>query len=403
MPLQMYVYPVVTGTTLPAGVHAVRDAAARPYSIDADDDRREPQRVDRPVDADRAAVTRARAWRVVRVVIPLGVPRRVLRVAGRRDHLAVRSRAGALRDVLDRPRAPARRVVHVLAGGGRDRRSRSSVGLPAAYVVARYEFPGRRLFRAFVTVPFVLPTVVVATAFLVLFRPGGALVVPRLAARRRPAARRGGVLQRRGDRAHRRRVLVEPRSPPHRRGPGARRVPVPRVPRGDAAVARPADRGRRVDRVPVHVHRVRRGAAARRPGARDARGRDLPPGGRAVRLPDRGRARARADRRGDRAAARAGARCRSGARSPSGSSRRATRPAGPAGVERVVVGGVLGATIGVPRRPAARARARSRCASAGAGRSRRTARSARARRPTRCSSRRGRRCATRSSSRRSRP
>jgi thiamine transport system permease protein len=51
------------------------------------------------------------------------------------------------------------------------------VGLPAAYVVARYEFPGRRLFRAFVTVPFVLPTVVVATAFLVLFRPGGALSV----------------------------------------------------------------------------------------------------------------------------------------------------------------------------------------------------------------------------------
>ena len=50
-----------------------------------------------------------------------------------------------------------------------------AVGLPAAYVVARYEFPGRRLFRAFVTVPFVLPTVVVATAFLVLFRPGGAL------------------------------------------------------------------------------------------------------------------------------------------------------------------------------------------------------------------------------------
>jgi thiamine transport system permease protein len=48
-------------------------------------------------------------------------------------------------------------------------------GLPAAYVVARYRFPGRRLFRAFVTVPFVLPTVVVATAFLALFDPGGPL------------------------------------------------------------------------------------------------------------------------------------------------------------------------------------------------------------------------------------
>ena len=49
------------------------------------------------------------------------------------------------------------------------------VGLPAAYVVARYDFPAKRAFRAFVTVPFVLPTVVVATAFLALLRPGGPL------------------------------------------------------------------------------------------------------------------------------------------------------------------------------------------------------------------------------------
>jgi thiamine transport system permease protein len=47
------------------------------------------------------------------------------------------------------------------------------LGLPVAYVVARYEFPGKRAFRAFVTVPFVLPTVVVAAAFLALLRPGG--------------------------------------------------------------------------------------------------------------------------------------------------------------------------------------------------------------------------------------
>lgn len=50
-----------------------------------------------------------------------------------------------------------------------------AAGLPAAYAVARYEFPGRRAFLAFVTVPFVLPTVVVATAFLALLRPGGLL------------------------------------------------------------------------------------------------------------------------------------------------------------------------------------------------------------------------------------
>jgi thiamine transport system permease protein len=48
------------------------------------------------------------------------------------------------------------------------------VALPAAYVVARFEFRGRALFRAAVTVPFMLPTLVVATAFLALFGPGGA-------------------------------------------------------------------------------------------------------------------------------------------------------------------------------------------------------------------------------------
>ena len=40
--------------------------------------------------------------------------------------------------------------------------------LPAAYVLARYEFPGRSLVRGLFTVPFVLPTVVVGSAFLAL-------------------------------------------------------------------------------------------------------------------------------------------------------------------------------------------------------------------------------------------
>jgi thiamine transport system permease protein len=49
------------------------------------------------------------------------------------------------------------------------------VGLPLAGVLARYRFPGRALVRALVTVPFVLPTIVVATAFLALLGPGGPL------------------------------------------------------------------------------------------------------------------------------------------------------------------------------------------------------------------------------------
>ena len=38
-------------------------------------------------------------------------------------------------------------------------------GLPVAYLFARYDFPGKSIFRALVTLPFVLPTVVVAAAF----------------------------------------------------------------------------------------------------------------------------------------------------------------------------------------------------------------------------------------------
>ncbi len=48
-------------------------------------------------------------------------------------------------------------------------------GLPAAYVFARYEFRGKTLLRALATVPFVLPTVVVAAAFAALLGPGGVL------------------------------------------------------------------------------------------------------------------------------------------------------------------------------------------------------------------------------------
>ncbi|MFI9544610.1 ABC transporter permease [Streptomyces sp. NPDC052016] len=49
------------------------------------------------------------------------------------------------------------------------------LALPAAYVFARFAFPGKQLLRAVVTVPFVLPTVVVGTAFLALVGRGGLL------------------------------------------------------------------------------------------------------------------------------------------------------------------------------------------------------------------------------------
>ncbi|MFD5402769.1 ABC transporter permease [Streptomyces griseorubiginosus] len=49
------------------------------------------------------------------------------------------------------------------------------VALPGAYVFARFDFPGKQILRAVVTVPFVLPTVVVGTAFLALVGRGGLL------------------------------------------------------------------------------------------------------------------------------------------------------------------------------------------------------------------------------------
>lgn len=50
-----------------------------------------------------------------------------------------------------------------------------AVALPAAHVLATYEFRGRRALQAVVAVPFVLPTVVVGAAFLALVGPSGPL------------------------------------------------------------------------------------------------------------------------------------------------------------------------------------------------------------------------------------
>lgn len=53
------------------------------------------------------------------------------------------------------------------------------IALPAAYVVSRFRFPGRAIVRAVIIVPFVLPTVVVGSAFLALgLRPSvGAILL----------------------------------------------------------------------------------------------------------------------------------------------------------------------------------------------------------------------------------
>ncbi len=62
--------------------------------------------------------------------------------------------------------------------------------MPVAYVFARFDFPGRARARALAIVPFVLPTVVVASAFLALLGPRSPLnaLASRRSASRRPSA-----------------------------------------------------------------------------------------------------------------------------------------------------------------------------------------------------------------------
>jgi thiamine transport system permease protein len=48
-----------------------------------------------------------------------------------------------------------------------------ALGLPAAYLLARFQFRGKSFLRALSGIPFVLPTLVVATAFDALLGPRG--------------------------------------------------------------------------------------------------------------------------------------------------------------------------------------------------------------------------------------
>jgi len=50
-----------------------------------------------------------------------------------------------------------------------------ALGLPGAYLLARYEFPGRRTVRSLTIVPFVLPGIMVAVGFLAMFGTTGVL------------------------------------------------------------------------------------------------------------------------------------------------------------------------------------------------------------------------------------
>ncbi|KZX48177.1 iron ABC transporter permease [Haloarcula sp. K1] len=50
-----------------------------------------------------------------------------------------------------------------------------ALGLPAAYLLARYEFPGRRTLRSLTILPFVLPSIMVGVGFVATFGRNGTL------------------------------------------------------------------------------------------------------------------------------------------------------------------------------------------------------------------------------------
>ena len=81
---------------------------------------------------------------------------------------------GGVLEVLTRPRT-ARVVWFTVWSAGLATVVSVLLGLPAAYALHRLDFPGRRLVRALLLVPFVLPTVVVGVAFRQLLGESGPL------------------------------------------------------------------------------------------------------------------------------------------------------------------------------------------------------------------------------------
>ena len=151
-----------------------------------------------------------------------------------------------------------------------------AVALPAAYVLGRFAFPGRALVRALVVVPFVLPTVVVALAFLALLPDGlergwAAILVAHAFFNVAVVVRVVGTFW----------AGLDPRVSEAAATLGAgpwrrlREVTLPLLAPSLAAAA--------ADRVPLLLHVVRRRPDPRRPRLRDARGRDLQPGRPALR------------------------------------------------------------------------------------------------------------------------
>lgn len=125
--------------------------------------------------AERVAVVgRAAAWGVPLLFLAVFFVYPVATIVGTGLHPDGRWDLGALADVAGDP--SVRGVLWFTVWQATASTALTvALALPGAYVLSRYDFPGRRLVRAAITVPFVLPTVVVASAFLAVIGPRGVL------------------------------------------------------------------------------------------------------------------------------------------------------------------------------------------------------------------------------------
>jgi thiamine transport system permease protein len=119
------------------------------------------------VDADRAALNRLPRWFVAALVAGPVCVLAVFYVWPLATLAATVLDAGSVRRTLHLP-GLGQVVWFTLWQATVSTAATLAVGFVPAYVLARFRFPGRGALRALVTVPFMLPTVVVGAAFLAL-------------------------------------------------------------------------------------------------------------------------------------------------------------------------------------------------------------------------------------------
>ena len=184
MPLQMFVFPVPRGNCRSRRCsRSSPRSPADPLSLPAAEIGRNRDAVDRAVDRPPCCGERRSRARVGGALLAI-VPIAFLAVFFAYPVIAIVGRGLApdgaldldpLREVVDDPGAAPR---HRGSRCGRPRCrpcSRWPSRFPARTCSPAYDFPGRRVVRALVTVPFVLPTVVVGSAFAALLGAGGPL------------------------------------------------------------------------------------------------------------------------------------------------------------------------------------------------------------------------------------